>query len=350
LARQYAQIITAIWRDDDFTALPHDEQWMYLLLNTQPDISAAGVLTLAITRWAKRSPTMKPEMINELLDRLAVKRFVAIDRDTDEVLVRTFIRWDKGYSNPKRQPAIRDAINAVESESILAVLAVEVDRIALPTQWRGHADGLSDSLSAEPEWANVPTFTGSTTEKTFPQEDSLSDAYRMPIDRHAASERRVPQPTTRNPQPATQNQSQDQNLLPHAPRSAGTTPEPEALPGTELAVLGDAVRAKTSPRGTRLAEDWVPSEQTRLWARTEFPGVDLRTEHTKFVNYWLAKTGRDATKRDWDRTWQNWIITAAERAGIRRGAPAPTTDDGRSVHRKTAVHLDHLAAYGGTDA
>jgi hypothetical protein len=44
------------------------------------------------------------------------------------------------------------------------------------------------------------------------------------------------------------------------------------------------------------------------------------------VNYWLSKTGKDATKRSWYRTFQNWVIEANTRlsryggsAGTQRG-------------------------------
>lgn len=140
----------------------------------------------------------------------------------------------------------------------------------------------------------------------------------------------------------------DQNPLPSATRTADAEPVDSSttLPGTDVAVV-DSSKPAPAKRGTRLVEGWIPSEKTRGWARTEFPAVDVRTEHEKFSNYWLAKSGRDATKVDWDRAWQNWIITAAERSGIRRGAAAPVLDDGRTLHRKTVAHVDHMAAYEG---
>jgi hypothetical protein len=50
--------------------------------------------------------------------------------------------------------------------------------------------------------------------------------------------------------------------------------------------------------------------------RTEHPIVDLKAEHAKFVDYWHAKSGKDATKNDWNATWRNWIRRAAERPGV----------------------------------
>lgn len=352
MARAYAQIVTAIWRDDDFTALPHDEQWMYLLLNTQPDISAAGVLTLAVTRWAKRSPTMKPERINELLDRLAARRFVAIDRDTDEVLVRTFIRWDRGYGNPKRQPAIRDAINAVESAEILAALAIEVDRVALPMRWRGYAGSHTDRLSAEPEWPDVPTIPETISDPEFSQENRLSDGYAdglpMASEGHAPSERRVPQPTTRNPQPATQNQKQDQTLFPLAPQDGASSPRKStAARNADDPLFGEFYNAyprKKEPVAARKAWDKA--------IRTTDPKLIIEAARRLAAE----RAGQDPQYTPYPASWLN--------AGGYRSEPDPPpgTDlvpnitrsdaalpDGRALNRKAVQHFDHLAAYGELD-
>src|SRR4051812_47234766 len=78
VTRSYAQIVTAIWRDDEFRALTVAEQHLYLLLTTQPDISAAGVLHLAVTRWAGRASDTKPDDIVRTLDGLAARRFVVV--------------------------------------------------------------------------------------------------------------------------------------------------------------------------------------------------------------------------------------------------------------------------------
>jgi hypothetical protein len=81
-------------------------------------------------------------------------------------------------------------------------------------------------------------------------------------------------------------------------------------------------------RATRLSEDFEPDEKMREWYAAEklSNSIDGRIEHQKFMNYWLAKPGKDGRKTDWRRTWMNWMLGAAERAnryGIRR---SPGTD------------------------
>jgi uncharacterized protein YdaU (DUF1376 family) len=66
-------------------------------------------------------------------------------------------------------------------------------------------------------------------------------------------------------------------------------------------------------RATRLPLDWEPSDDLIAFMRKERP--DLNPSHTimKFCNYWQAKSGKDATKLDWDKTFQNWVLAENER-------------------------------------
>ena len=79
---------------------------------------------------------------------------------------------------------------------------------------------------------------------------------------------------------------------------------------------------KGKPRKTphRLPEDWQLSEEDRAFAVNE--GIDPHREFLIFKNYWLSK-GKDDTKLDWSRTWQNWCM--------KNRNTAPTTAKPRNV-------------------
>jgi hypothetical protein len=62
-------------------------------------------------------------------------------------------------------------------------------------------------------------------------------------------------------------------------------------------------------KGTRLSQDWRPSEKGWEFAKAKLGG-QAEVEFEKFQNYWLAKSGQNATKLDWDRTWHNWVLSA----------------------------------------
>lgn len=65
-------------------------------------------------------------------------------------------------------------------------------------------------------------------------------------------------------------------------------------------------------RATRLPADWEPSDELIAFMRKERP--DLNPVHTimRFCNFWQAKSGKDATKLDWDKTFQNWVLAEKE--------------------------------------
>ena len=66
-------------------------------------------------------------------------------------------------------------------------------------------------------------------------------------------------------------------------------------------------------RGTRLQANWQPSAEDIAYARRQ--GLDddaINREAEIFRNHWIAKSGRDAAKRDWHATWRNWCRRAIE--------------------------------------
>ena len=46
------------------------------------------------------------------------------------------------------------------------------------------------------------------------------------------------------------------------------------------------------------------------------------SEIDKFRDYWIAKAGDNATKKDWSATWRNWCRNAHERSRPPRKADA----------------------------
>ncbi|MDF0506577.1 hypothetical protein POK33_38145 [Burkholderia cenocepacia] len=90
-----------------------------------------------------------------------------------------------------------------------------------------------------------------------------------------------------------------------------------------------------SGRGTRLPEDWSLKQEyldatVAMTAKLadelpDWKGGAWTVQHTlfeaeKFRDYWVAKSGKDATKRDWPGTWRNWVRNAGPmRAGAKKG-------------------------------
>lgn len=185
MARDYARIMTAIWDNKEFCSLAETAQRAYLLLVTQRDISAAGVLRMWVPRWAGMSRTGTPESFNLALEELGSKRFIVLDFATGELLIRSFIRWDAGFNNPKRRPVIVRAAEEVRSTSIAQHLEVEFRRCGLlpdppPTPTGGLVDSHADSLSGRASDTPSPNGRVNLGGGPFPQVDSLIDRISAP--------------------------------------------------------------------------------------------------------------------------------------------------------------------------
>ncbi|MFF5228432.1 hypothetical protein [Dactylosporangium sp. NPDC000521] len=225
MARSYANIVTAIWDNEAFRRLNAVDQRTYLMLVTQPDISAAGVLAITDRRWARYAADTTIDDITGSLARLADTRFLVIDWDGDELLVRSFVRWDKGYTNPKRRMAIFAACREVRSPTVRRALAAELRRLGLPS---GDLEDTPDSPSDSPSTPrdDQPIDAGLNT-----QEEGLSDSQSDAQSNGAGSVGTTG--TTGSPTHHT----------PHSPtlQPASRLPEEERTAEAETA-LADAVR------------------------------------------------------------------------------------------------------------
>lgn len=93
-------------------------------------------------------------------------------------------------------------------------------------------------------------------------------------------------------------------------------------------------------RGTRLPDDWMPDEDdAKFGASLGFTAAAYDREVIKFRNYWHAETGAHATKRDWKKTFHNWLLRGAERIAPAKDAYRPVvlqTSPAVFVQRGTA--------------
>lgn len=94
MARQHARLLTAIWSDPDWTSRTTLAQHTFMLLLSQPKLSIVGVMDLLPTRWARLSSDSTPATIGAGIDELEARRYVLVDRNTDELLIRTLVRYD----------------------------------------------------------------------------------------------------------------------------------------------------------------------------------------------------------------------------------------------------------------
>jgi hypothetical protein len=190
MARTYAHVSTSIWQNPDFRSLSIGAQRLYFMLLTQADISSCGVLPLTVKRWAKNAADSDPDSLSIALTELTDSLFLIIDETTEEVLVRTFVKWDGGANNSKRLPAILDAARTIQSTTLMQVTALELAKLHVDHQLPvAVPNSLSDALSHSPSdraWhspgVGLSTSVSSSQPTTHnPQPDSATHGASSPV-------------------------------------------------------------------------------------------------------------------------------------------------------------------------
>lgn len=72
------------------------------------------------------------------------------------------------------------------------------------------------------------------------------------------------------------------------------------------AATGEVLEMPKRGRATRIPDGFALTDEMTAWVRKNTPGVDPVLATAKFVDYWAAKSGANATKTDWVATWRNW--------------------------------------------
>lgn len=157
MARDHARLRAGIWSDPDFLALAASQQRAYLLALSQPGITYCGVLPYTPRRWARLAPDTTEADIRAALDELAARRFVVIDEDTEELLIRTFIKHDGVLKSPNvARSALNSWTHGIHSQRIRGHVLLELTRLRCGPQEESWEKGwpVLEPLLAEPlvEW------------------------------------------------------------------------------------------------------------------------------------------------------------------------------------------------------
>jgi hypothetical protein len=129
VARDHARLDITIWDDPDWLDLSCEAQRLYSLLLSQKDLSYCGLLPMRLRRWARLCRNTTVDDITAALAELHNTRFVLVDYDTEEVLVRSLVRNDGIWKQPNTLAgALRLAFD-ISSPILRAALAAELRRL-----------------------------------------------------------------------------------------------------------------------------------------------------------------------------------------------------------------------------
>lgn len=129
MAREHARFQTSIWIDDDFLDLSKDAQHLYFVIVSQMKLTFCGVLDWHPGRVAQLAAGWSKDEVNEAATELSERLYLVFDEDTDEVLVRSFIRSDGLLTSPNISKAMYRAFSQVSSRTLRGVIVHELNRL-----------------------------------------------------------------------------------------------------------------------------------------------------------------------------------------------------------------------------
>ena len=164
MANAAALIRESIWRNKDFRKLPRVVQTTYLQLCSQKDLDCAGLLTLNPAFLSKGCDELSIEDVESDLTQLEYARFVFVDRDTDELFIRAYMRTAEVVKSPNIFKSALKSARMVSSDKLRVEVAAELRRLH-----RAEADKVADLLDP----AGTPRPDPTKGSETLPKNETL---------------------------------------------------------------------------------------------------------------------------------------------------------------------------------
>ena len=236
---------------------------------------------------------------------------------------RLFARLDLDYADHPKIAGLSDAAFRAHIELILYARKYETDglignRHANRVGSRWDSEVITELLSNDPDTPSLCRLvSGDFLLHGFTDMQESKAEITARKQKNAENGRRGGRPK--------QTQSVSDSVS-HSLTQSGTQIKAETETETETLTTPKGVVPRK--RGTRITEDFEVTPEMVSWAAKEASLVDGKRATEKFINHFMAKSGRDATKVDWVRTWKNWLLNDQERA---EQSPAKKSKDEQIV-------------------
>jgi hypothetical protein len=129
MARDHARLLVTIWDDADFVSRTTDAQSVYFSLISSRDLSWCGVAPLLPQRLVRNAANLTERKVRSAMAELANARFLILDHETAEVLVRSYVRHDGILKQPNVTKALARALDRVHSDRLRDAVKVELARL-----------------------------------------------------------------------------------------------------------------------------------------------------------------------------------------------------------------------------
>lgn len=350
--RQYALIHRAILDDPSWRCLTRSQQNLYLLLLLKLSTNLCGIVDWRPKKLAVNASDMTVETIEADAVVLEKKLYIVRDEDTDEVLIRSFLRNDAPLKSSKTAIAVRSSYTDTASSKLRGVIVFELQRLYREQRdWQGWdqvrdlldlpsidprrivsggEEAVSDALNRYRESSFSPLRDTSfdtpsdgvsqgvsqgvsdTPSDGVSQgvSDTQSDSYSPLIPNTLYP---IPNSSFRakNEKSADESASEPENENASFESSQSSSRVEEASPVQKKPSAVSSKKRKVpkkekkpATRQTVLAPDWKPSPELRI--ATAKAGINLIREVTLFVAYYTQEKP-EYRSANWDATYRRWL-------------------------------------------
>lgn len=346
--RQYALIHRAILDDPSWRCLTRSQQNLYLLLLLKLSTNLCGIVDWRPKKLAVNASDMTVETIEADAVVLEKKLYIVRDEDTDEVLIRSFLRNDAPLKSSKTAIAVRSSYTDTASSKLRGVIVFELQRLYKEQRdWQGWdqvrdlldlpsidprrivsggEEAVSDALKRYQESSFSPPrdtsfdtpsdgvsqgvldtpSDGVSQGVSDTQSDSYSPLipntlYPIPNSSFRAKNEKSADESASEPEnenasfEASQSSSRVEEASPVQKKPSAVSSKKRKVPKKEK---------KPATRQTVLAPDWKPSPELRI--ATAKAGVNLIREVTLFVAYYTQEKP-EYRSANWDITYRRWL-------------------------------------------
>lgn len=223
MARDHARVNIAIWGSNEFRALSPAAQHLYFVLVTSSTLNYAGVADWRPKRLAALSGSWTAEDVDRAAHELSAARVVIIDDDTEEVMVRTWMKHDGLIDQPRMAVSVANAYAGISSLMIRGVIVHELLKLkAQKPELKGWGKEKLLEVLEEPEVDPNETPVYPLPEVQFGANQSSFESSSLPQTEVAFG----PNQTSPTPAPSPATSPGSSSLLPATESRAEPEPSP----------------------------------------------------------------------------------------------------------------------------
>lgn len=129
MANDHARIRRDIWADTDWRHLTSSAQWLYVHLLTNRTLTFVGIGDWRPNRIAALTADLSASDVDMFAGELIRERFILPDLETEEVLVRSWVKHDGLLRSPNMTKALIKAHEGTASNVLRAVAIDQLTRL-----------------------------------------------------------------------------------------------------------------------------------------------------------------------------------------------------------------------------